>query len=387
VSSSKETRTRVLVIAMANSVHTARWLSQFRNKAVDIVLFPSTPNRSLHPLIVDLLKNEDEMTLRIAPFMRKSAYPLGLLDIFLANNLRAIPLRKILKSREDFDVVHALELQHAGYLLLKVTRSIPSSARIIISNWGSDIYWFQRFRSHRQKLEKLMRVATHYSCECKRDIELAKKLGFNGNSFPVHPNAGSFSEETFQVARNSPPPSSRSLVMIKGYTGFVGRADIALDACRIASEALKNFKIVLYSSDVRSRRIAKRLARETGLDITTYRKHELSHEEMLELFRNARTYVGISESDGISTSLLDAISSGCFPIQTTTSCASEWVVDGVSGLLVDFRDVNGIASAIENALTGDEFVDNAAVKNLKIAQTRLSDQTIESDIHQFYKLT
>jgi glycosyltransferase involved in cell wall biosynthesis len=379
-------RPRILVIAMVNSIHTARWLSQFRDRNVDVVLFPSTPSRNLHPLIIELLCSKDGMTLQIAPLMKKMAFPLGILDLLFANIFRSFLLKKLILGRQKFNVIHALELQHAGYLLLKASRAIPEPTRVIISNWGSDIFWFQRFPRHRKKLESLMKIATHYSCECSRDVALALNLGFTGISFPVHPNAGMFSDATFRAAEKAHPPSSRRIVMIKGYTGFVGRSDIALQACRMAFETLRDFEIILYSSDVKSRRIARRLSDEKGLKITMYDKHELSHEQMLSLFRNARIYIGISESDGISTSLLDAISSGCYPIQTNTSCANEWVADGATGSLVDFQDIHGIADAIENALKNDDLVDSASRVNIRTAKARLSSASIRRDINQFYEL-
>jgi glycosyltransferase involved in cell wall biosynthesis len=387
VSRSEETKTRVLVIAMANSIHTARWLSQFRDSEVDIVLFPSTPSRALHPKITELLNSNDQMTLSIAPTMKRTAYLFGLLDLFIANNLRAFLLRRLILGKNKFNIIHALELQHAGYLLLKASSVIQAPTRVIISNWGSDIFWFQRFAKHKKKLESLMKIATHYSCECNRDIALAHALGFSGTSFPVQPNAGAFSADAFQIAREAPVPSSRRIVMIKGYTGFVGRADLALQACRIASESLKGFEIVLYSSDLKSRRLARSLAKDHDLNVTIYKKHKLSHEGMLELFRSARIYIGISESDGISTSLLDAISSGCFPIQTNTSCANEWVVDGETGSLVDFQDVEKIGAAIETALSNNDLVDSAALVNIETAQNRLSVDAVGRDIAQFYNLT
>jgi glycosyltransferase involved in cell wall biosynthesis len=386
VSRSEETKTRVLVVAMANSIHTARWLSQFSNSKVDVVLFPSTPSRTLHPKIIELLSGNEQMTLSIAPTMKRTTYLFGILDLFLANNLRAFLLRRLISGQNKFNIIHALELQHAGYLLLKASSAVQAPTRIIISNWGSDIFWFQRFPRHKKKLEALMKIATHYSCECERDVALAQALGFIGTSFPVQPNAGAFSGDAFQIAREAPAPSSRRLVMIKGYTGFVGRADLALQACGIASESLKDFEIVLYSSDLKSRRLARGLAKSHNLNVTIYKKHKLSHERMLELFRSARLYIGISESDGISTSLLDAISSGCFPIQTNTSCANEWVEDGKTGSLVGFQDVKKIAEVIELALSNNALVDNAALVNIETAQTRLSVDAIGRDIAQFYNL-
>ncbi len=386
MSDSNEIRTSVLVIAMANSIHTARWLTQFENMKMDVILFPSTPSRNLHPKIQELLLNKGEMTLQIAPMMRWAAYPLGILDLFCANFLRGFLLKKLIRSDAKFQVIHALELQHAGYLLLRASTALDNSLRVIISNWGSDIYWFQNFPRHRKKLVSLMKLATHYSCECRRDIDLAGDLGFTGASFPVQPNAGAFSEDVFQAARDAPLPSARKLIMIKGYTGFVGRADLALQACESVSESLRGFEIVLYSSDFKSRRIARRLAKSADLNITIYKKHQLSHEEMLSLFRRSRVYMGVSESDGISTSLLDSISSGCFPIQTSTSCANEWVSDGLTGCIVNFNDPKSIADALMLALTNDELVNDACRENIGTAQTRLSGNSIGRDIAQFYTL-
>jgi glycosyltransferase involved in cell wall biosynthesis len=84
---------------------------------------------------------------------------------------------------------------------------------------------------------------------------------------------------------------------------------------------------------------------------------------------------------------LDAISSGCFPIQTNTSCANEWVVDGETGSLVDFQDVEKIGAAIETALSNNDLVDSAALVNIETAQNRLSVDAVGRDIAQFYNLT
>jgi hypothetical protein len=49
---------------------------------------------------------------------------------------------------------------------------------------------------------------------------------------------------------------------------------------------------------------------------------------MYENFANSRIYIGASRSDGISTSFLEALVLGAYPIQTNTSCGNEWVEKG-----------------------------------------------------------
>lgn len=377
-------RVSVLMIAMPNSVHTARWINQFRDTPLDVTIIPSAISSVLHPSIRDLLVSDGPLRIKVPKEFQRFEQVVGMIDHVSFGIVRGIQLNSWLKSRRvDFDVVHALELQHAGYILSRINGDNHFS-RVIISNWGSDVFWFQRFRRHRNRLLKLMSLATHYSCECERDIELAKELGFRGVAFPVHPNAGPVYSGHLLSADTAAVPSDRKIILVKGYTKFVGRADIALRAIEFAAEHCKNFEIVLYSSDRRSRKIARRITKRTGLVIRALKPYEMAHEDMLNLFLSARVYLGVSMSDGISTSLLEAISSGTFPIQTNTSCASEWISEGVNGFIVDYRDPQSISEKIVEALTNDELVNHAAGINRRIANERLTSESMLNDHLRFY---
>ena len=376
--------TKVLLIGIANSIHTARWVEQFKSQSIEITLIPSTARRKIHPKIVSLLDSEQELTLKLPAILYAISIPIGVLDFFFKGRAMGFVLRFWLRRHENyFDVVHAMELQHAGYIMEHaITRSTVE--RVIISNWGSDIYWYQQFPRHRKRLKKLMEISSHYSCECRRDIELATSLGFKGRSFEVQPNAGPISSDNIAKGRSAIAASERKRIMVKGYTGFVGRADIALAAIGMCADELKNYDVCLYSSDFRSRRIARRLAKDQGITVKLLRKYELTHDEMLQYFRESRIYLGVSMSDGISTSLLEAIASGTFPIQTDTSCADEWITHGQNGFIVDFKDVEDIANSIKLALNDDELVNSAARINLEIAEARLSPAALSGSHLQFY---
>lgn len=376
----------ILMIAMANSVHTARWINQFRNKSLQITIIPSAISSTVHPSINDLLDSDGPLTVTIPEEFQKFAKITGMIDHFSFGIIRGIRLNRWLKYRNrEFEMVHALELQHAGYILSRI-KDCTQFSRVIVSNWGSDVYWFQRFRRHRSRIGKLLSMATHYSCECERDIKLATNLGYRGVAFPVHPNAGPISNHHLYSAETADIPSVRKVILVKGYTKFVGRADIALRAIELAAEFCKDYQIVLYSSDKKSRKIAGGISSRTGLSIKTLKPYEMDHESMLKLFLSARVYLGVSMSDGISTSLLEAISSGTFPIQTNTSCASEWISEGVNGFIVDYKDSESISERIIEALQNDELVDKAAAINRVIANERLNSEGMLNDHLEFYGL-
>jgi len=373
-------RQKILVIGMADSVHLARWLSQFSALPIDFELFPSSPHRRIHPTISKLIQSTgQEMSVSIRPLtMRWMAFPLSALDLIFQNRLRARLLRRvILKGR--FDVVHALELQHAAYLLL-ATNLRTELPTVFVTNWGSDIFWYQRFPRHHSKILTILQMADIYSAECQRDVEIVRQLGFTGVVQPVIPNSGGINLD--ELDQQLKPPSERRRIMVKGYTGFVGQALTALKACEIAAPYLRGYEITLYSASIKARLAAMRLRLRHGLRFTVLMKRT-PHAEMLRYFSESRVYLGVSLSDGISTSLLESMATGCYPIQTRTSCANEWV-RGNSGSLVAHDDVHQIAEELIAALLDDTKVDEAGRVNRSIIQERASTSKVASIATAFY---
>jgi len=75
---------------------------------------------------------------------------------------------------------------------------------------------------------------------------------------------------------------------------------------------------------------------------------------------------------------------GAFPIQTDTSCASEWIENGKSGFIVRANDLAGISQAIKTALEDDALVDLAAELNFQTAQSRLDFKIVSEMSRNFY---
>jgi len=377
-----ELRRRILIVGMADSVHLARWLSQFSNQNIDFVVFPSSPHRQIHQILRKLiLDTNSAMTVRILPTsMRWLAFPLSAFDILFKNWFRSRLLRGLIR-KDSFDLIHVLELQHAGYLLL-ATKFASESPKVFITNWGSDIYWYEKFPKHKAKIIRLLQIASFYSAECQRDIEIVRRLGYTGITMPVIPNSGGIDLD--QVPKNSAPPSQRKKIMIKGYTGFVGQAIIALKACEVAAGHLRGFEIAIYSASWKSRIRALRLKHVHKIQVTILKKRT-PHAEMLRHFSEARIYIGISLSDGISTSLLEAMATGCYPIQTSTSCANEWLTKD-SGSIVNLDPEETIQDALIDALTSDEKIDKAALCNIQAIHDSANFKTVKSTSQGFYNL-
>jgi glycosyltransferase involved in cell wall biosynthesis len=376
----KNTQT-IVVIGMLDSIHVARWMNSVKHLPYRYILFPSSPHRRIHPSLKTLINSKSEVSeLHLSIFLRALALPLWILDRFFANRLRALILRKCIRS-SGASLVHAIELQSAGYVSRRacVNLDVP----LYVTNWGSDIYWFSRFKKHESELKKLMKRANYYSAECHRDHDLATAMGFTGTFFPVVPNAGGIEQDLLDELAIT-PTSERRVVLIKGYTNFVGRADIALDAVRLLGSEIAGYEVVVYSATLKAQQLVRRIRKTTEINIRSIPKKKLSHREMIALFSSARVYVGVSESDGISTSMLEAMATGCFPIQTTTACVDEWIEDGVSGLFIADIDANSIAELLVKALSDDSLVDSAATINQVSASKKLDQTVISKVVSEYY---
>src|SRR5262249_25076316 len=117
------------------------------------------------------------------------------------------------------------------------------------------------------------------------------------------------------------------------------------------------------------------------IDIINY----TSHEEMLRLHGRARMSIGVNITDGVSTSFLEALVMGSFPIQTCTACADEWIQNGETGFIVSPDDPEGIAQAIRKAATDDQLVDRAAELNAQTARERLGYAQVQSTAIGMYE--
>jgi glycosyltransferase involved in cell wall biosynthesis len=282
------------------------------------------------------------------------------------------------------DLIHSMEFQHAGYLVLAARAQYGAGfPKWLATNWGSDIFYFGRFADHNAQIRKILGAIDFYSCECQRDVAIAQDYGYAGETLPVLPNSAGFDLDAIARLRSPLQPSRRRLVMVKGYEHFAGRALTALKVLERFADALKGYRIVLYSATPEPRRRALELRRAGTLDIEVL--GWAPHARILTHFAQARIYLGISISDGISTSLLEAMAMGAFPIQTDTSCCNEWFVDGLGGFAVPPDDFDLICDRFRQALQDDALVDRARVVNEETVRTRLDNVKIKRTVVAMYQ--
>ena len=382
---------RILVVGMADSIHLARWLMQFKDKGYLFRLVSSSPHRRIHPLIKGMLAEGKASGIEISiPWVSaKLSLPLWLLDRFTGDLFRGLLVRREIKRFKP-NLVHALELQNAGYSSAVAYRWLAKGKqpKLLITNYGSDVYWFRRFPSHMKKLRELAAFADAFSAECVRDTALAKEIGFDGIFMETMPNSGGITLDEEAIAAEVQAAPGRKTIAIKGYQNVWGQALVALKAIEYLAPELQDFRIEMFSCNSKTIKEAQCLRRTTGLEIITHKKHTLSHSEVLAIMLMSIAYIGLSKSDGISTSMIEAMSQGVIPIQSDTSCANEWIRSGQDGFLVGFDDWQSVADGLNKILNNPGFVHDAKTRNYRTIREKYDANRLSEIAHGYYqKLT
>jgi hypothetical protein len=377
---------KILLIGMLNSVHFANWIERIQFLDQEIYLYPSRQYKNIHPKIAEILsKNESVSVVSLIPNVKLSVYLEFLLDTkwfrWAKHFSRENRLKRVL-IKNHFSKIHAIEIQHAAYLLYKALPREMTFRNIIVTNWGSDIYFYGQLPEHAERIRESLAMADYYSAECMRDYDLARKFGFTGVDLPMVPNSTTFSEEHFK--QSFLKPSQRDQIIMKCYGSTFGYGETLLEIAHDILLTRKEFNIYAYSVTEELIQKAEKL-RQTFTQRFRYTtvNSPVTHEKILGEFSQSRIYLGASKSDGISTSFLEALGTGAFPIQTSTSCAGEWVESGAHAGIVQPSKL-AIEMKLNQVIDNFALLDAAQEKNLKVAKKRLSHDAIAKITQDFY---
>ena len=374
---SLEQKRRILLIGMADSIHVARWLDVAANDPnLEILMVPTSPHRRLHPKITQRLGEYNSVAgtgLKMSWFLKIFSLPIWVLDRdwLFAGKIRAAFIAAEIQAFSPH-LVHIMETQNGGYPFAIAQQGRPKTYKTVLTLFGSDLFWFSRFPNHLARIKALLPMVDLLSAECSRDIVHARQLGFNGETLQLMPVSGGLEDSAISSEETTHVLADRNLIAVKGYGGIWGQGAIAIEALGLLSSKLRGRTVVIYSAEKPAIRAARKYLGAAGVSYRIHRKFALSHQQILELYRNSRLYIGLSRSDGLPASMLEAMSQGAYPIQTSTACLDGWLLPGVTGSAITSVNVAEVASAIDFALANDDFLVSAQAANLQTIRSKYS---------------
>jgi len=387
---------RILFVAFPESIHTARWINQITDQGWDVHLFPSSDGE-LHREMKNITAygfssfrpRDLDPSVRwrqLWPLARGTSR-LGLIASRLNPRLSdsSVWLARLIRKLKP-DIIHSLEFQHSSYLTLAAKTHLAKEdfPTWCVSNWGSDIYLFGRLAGHAGKIRAVLENCDFYHCECHRDVELARTFGLKGEVLPVFPVTGGFDTEQMRLFRAAGKTSSRRVIALKGFQNWAGRALVGVRAIELCADVLKGYSVCLYMPFPDVLLAAELVNHSTGIPFEV-ESHTSTRADILRMHGRARVSIGLNISDAISTSLLEAMVMGSFPVQSNTGCGNEWINCGENGLLVPPESPETVAAAIRQAVADDAMVDKAAEINARLTAERIDVSVVKPQVLDMYK--
>lgn len=303
----------------------------------------------------------------------------------LLNRINERELKEVVEAKLQEiqpDVVHSFVMFIACHPILQVMKKYPQ-VKWVYSSWGSDMYFLLNSEKHLQQAEEVLPEIDYLFTDCDRDHRIAKKHGFRGEFLGTFPGGGGFDLKKIEKYRK--PFDERNIILIKGYQGELGRCIQVLQAVEGLQRELKSYEIVVFGAAPEVIDHVSNSQLKDWKNLNLYSK--LPHQKVLELMGESLIYIGNSVSDGMPNTLLEAIVSGTFPIQSNPGGASAEVInDGFNGLLIaDTENVSEIRELLKKSVSEEMDIFKGISYNLKEITPRLEREIIRKKVLEKYR--
>jgi glycosyltransferase involved in cell wall biosynthesis len=174
----------------------------------------------------------------------------------------------------------------------------------------------------------------------------------------------------------------RHIILVKGYEHEFGRAINVLKALKNIDLEHYGLRVVVFAAHMKP----VNFMLENGYNFEYFHRHQLRNDEVISLMSKSLLYIANSTSDGIPNTLLEAMSTGAFPIQSNPGGATEEVIeDKVNGLILhEPESISSIADTISEALENPKLLREGFKLNRDIIRERFTREFVGEKIRKLY---
>lgn len=379
---------KILLVSMP-SLHFFRWTEQLESSGHDVYWFDivdGSPTQRI-PWVKKINGWKQKYPNLKGRYFVKKRLP------FLYKLLRSVIEENPSKAFEKYlneiepDVVHSFVLYISCSPIFSVMLK-NNNLPWIYSSWGSDLFYFKEIPKYRRDMQKILPRIDYLITDCKRDIKLAKSLGFKNKIMGTFPGGGGFNFEEYKNYIVS-PTSERRTILVKGYQGRSGRCIPVLKALKLLRKELKNYKVIVFGADEEVIKFSLRNKLDSILNLSIYKKSKiLPHIEIMKLMGEALIYIGNSNSDGMPNTLLEAIGMGAFPIQSNPGgSTAEVLTHRENGLIIsDIENDEEIKNLILLGISNSKMVEKAFIINQMELKAKYEREKIKQEVLNAYNV-
>jgi glycosyltransferase involved in cell wall biosynthesis len=158
--------------------------------------------------------------------------------------------------------------------------------------------------------------------------------------------------DTKKFVLGTPPSSPVVIICTRGFSPVYNNSYL-IEALSCLPESVPDFRVVFTSTGQllnEAKAMADRILSPTIRQRVSF-LGGVTDEEMVENLQNAHIYTSFSRYDGTSISLLEALSTGLFPILSDIPQNREWIDPEVrNGMLVPLDEPAALAERLETAI-------------------------------------
>lgn len=126
------------------------------------------------------------------------------------------------------------------------------------------------------------------------------------------------------------------------------------------------------------------LTKELGVEDLIHFTGRIPNNKLPQILDQSALYVAFPTTEGVSSSLFEAMAMGCFPIVSDLPANQAFISSGKNGLLVPIGDVNALADSIQFAIDNPEIVKNAVIANRQYIEERVDFNKNMNCIYSHY---
>lgn len=93
--------------------------------------------------------------------------------------------------------------------------------------------------------------------------------------------------------------------------------------------------------------IISKFVSDEGINDKVFMYGFIPNNKMNEFWSSLDIYINISDYEGTSIAMLEALGNGCVPVVTNVSGVKDFIVDGINGFIVDVQDFTSMGEKIE----------------------------------------
>lgn len=110
----------------------------------------------------------------------------------------------------------------------------------------------------------------------------------------------------------------------------------------------------------------------------------LNEEKKIEALAKVNTFILPSHYEALPMSILEAMACGKVIISTKVGAIPEVVINNENGIIIESRDIQGLANAMEKVLIDIEFVKKCSENNIKKIEENFSMKKMHNEIKKLY---